>query len=435
VCGIRCCDGCKTVVLGWTIVLVAIGSAGYLFAMTPVDAKTLLVTSDLAKRLRAHVDYLASPELKGRKPGTAGNRSAAEYIQARFREMRLESLPSLRGYGQRISSEVGDNLIGVRPAASAGPSSHWILIGAHYDHLGGSYLGADDNASAVGIMLETARLLPPLAHTHMLFVAFNAEEPPYIRTPLMGSQYFVDHLPAEIDSPSNLQAVVIMDLMGGVHWEPLRDVIFAAGAEKSPGLYRRLKEAAQARGTRLEARGQNFPSSPIAHSPSPLAVLPVGLHLVEEVPLLGQVAFSDYDAFRNTSVPFLFLSAGRTPRYHQPTDLPDTLHYERMAATVEWLLSLAGLIDQDNEPYRFEASRVEFADEVASLQPLATLAADRNTMIPGTSTLSLWRLKRDQEWFKTLNSAAPSSDDLKRLESLSLRLQCLLADFPACFLL
>ncbi len=423
------------VIFGLAPLLLAGTIAGYLFAMTPVDAKTLPVTSNLAKRLRAHVEYLASPELKGRKPGTAGNRKAAEYIQARFREMGLDSLPSLRGYGQRISSELGDNLIGLRPAATAEPSPRWVLIGAHYDHLGGSYLGADDNASAVGILLETARRLPPLAHDHMLFVAFNAEEPPYIRTPLMGSQYFVDHLPAEIGSPANLQAVVIMDLMGGVHWDPLREVIFAAGAEQSPGLYRRLKEAAQARGARLEARGQNFPASPIAYSPSPLAVLPVGLHLIEEVPLVGQVSFSDYDAFRNASVPFVFLSAGRTPRYHQTTDLPDTLHYERMAATVEWLLTLAGLIDQDPEPYRFDARRVAFTDEVASLRPLAALAADRSTMIPGTSTLSLWKLKRDVEWLNTLNSAAPTSSDLKQLESLSIRLQCLLADFPACFLL
>jgi len=56
-------------------------------------------------------------------------------------------------------------------------------------------------------------------------------------------------------------------------------------------------------------------------------------------------------------------------------------------------------------------------------------------MIPGTSTLSLWKLKRDVEWLNTLNSAAPTGRDLKQLESLSIRLQCLLADFPACFLL
>ncbi|MES4786785.1 MAG: hypothetical protein C4294_14240, partial [Nitrospiraceae bacterium] len=91
----------------------------------PVSAvahQTLVVTTDLAKRLRGHVEFLASPELKGRKPGTPGNRAAADYdyIIARFREAGLEPLPSLNGYGQTISPLLGDNLIGARSAAVSG---------------------------------------------------------------------------------------------------------------------------------------------------------------------------------------------------------------------------------------------------------------------------------------------------------------------------
>lgn len=372
----------------------------------------LPVASELAKRLRSHVEYLASPQLQGRKPGTRGHRIAADYLVTRFREIGLEPLSSLRGYGQPVRPDLGENLIGARPARSRA-SARWFLLGAHYDHLGGSYLGADDNASAVAILLETARLLPPLPRHPIAFVAFNTEEPPYIRTPLMGSQYFVDHLPAEIGSTAYIQAAIIMDLMGGAHWEPLRTVVFAAGAEKSPELYRRLKEATS----------------------RSLTILPVGMHLIEEIPLLGRVSFSDYDAFRNDSVPFLFLSAGRTPRYHQPSDLPDTLHYERMAATVEWLGTLMHLMDQDADPYRFDAGRLELADEVASLRPLAALAADRQRGIPGTSPLSLWKMQHDHRWLQELNAASLTRDDLKRLEHLSLRMQCLLTGFPGCFLL
>ena len=406
---------------------------------TAIAPQTLPITSHLAMRLRSHVDYLASPALRGRKPGTPGNRMAAEYIAARFREADLEPLPSLGGYGQQISPQLGDNLIGVRRALNAGDPSHrsprWILIGAHYDHLGGTYLGADDNASAIAILIETARSMPHLANHPVLFMAFNAEEPPYIRTPLMGSQFFVDHLPVEIGTPSRLQAVIVMDLMGGVHWEPLRDVIFAAGAEKSPGLYRRLKEAMP--GLRTEGRGMILTSdtSVLSTQHSALRVLPLGMHLIEEIPLVGQVSFSDYDAFRNASVPFLFLSAGRTPRYHQPTDLPDTLHYERMAWTVGWFQSLVTQMDLDTEPYPFEPTRVELADEAASLRPFVSLAAAWATRIPGTSPLSLARMKLDDRWLKTLDVTAPMSGALKRLERVSIRLQCLLADFPACFLI
>jgi hypothetical protein len=405
------------------------------FAMAAVDPKTLPITSDLAKRLKAHVDFLAGPDLAGRKPGTPGHRKAAAYIEARFQEAGLAPLASLKGYRQSVSTALGDNLLGRHPSTPPDPASRWIVIGAHYDHLGGRYLGADDNASAVAILIETARILPPLRAHWALFAAFNTEEPPYIRTSLMGSQHFVDHLPAEIGAPSDIQAAVIMDLMGGVHWEPLRETIFAAGAEKSPELYARLKQASrpQVRGARLEAVASTL--SPLVSGHPPLTVLPVGLHLVEEIPLLGQVAFSDYDAFRNARVPFLFLSAGRTPRYHQPSDLPDTLHYERMAATVAWLQDLVQLIDQDQGPYGFDNDRLVFGDELASLRPLLALAADEQSKIPGTSALSLWKLKRDLEWLERVNPDKPSKDDIARLERISIRLQCLLADFPGCFLL
>lgn len=387
--------------------------AYHLIAMAALDPTSFPPATDLARRLQTHVQFLASAELKGRKPGTAGNRKAAEYIVAEVQKAGLEPLASLNGYRQTVSQNLGDNLIGIRHA-SGQLASGWVLIGAHYDHLGGPYLGADDNASAVAILLELARSLPSLTHHSVMFVAFNTEEAPYIRTGLMGSQHFTNHLPAEIGSLSQFKAVIIMDLMGGVHWEPLQETIFATGAEKSPGLYRRVKEST------LSAS---------------LSVLPVGLHLVEEIPLIGQVPFSDYDAFRNASVPFLFLSAGRTPRYHQPSDLPNTLHYERMASTVHWLQHLISSIDQDKEPYRFEKDRLEFNDEVEAFRPLTMKAAEEATKIPGTSSLSLWKLKQDRDWLERLDPSKATPEDVKRMERLSIRMQCLLSDFSGCFLL
>lgn len=403
--------------------------------MAAIDPRTLPIRTDLARQLRAHVDFLASPGLRGRQPGTEGNRAAAAYVEARFREFGLRPLDSLGGHRHTLTGALGDNVVGWRPAAGAGAAAPWLLLGAHFDHLGDGYLGADDNASAVAILLETARRLPPLPHHHVLFVAFNAEEPPYIRTPQMGSRQFVDRLPAEIGDPRRFQAVVIMDLMGGLHWAPIRDTIFAAGAEQSPGLYRRLTEAA---GTLTDERGTmnaERKNPPFITHHSALSIRPLGLHLIEEIPLVGRTVVSDYDAFRNAAAPFLFLSSGRTPRYHQPTDLPDTLHYERMAATVGWLRGLLASLDQDREPYVFDAARVEVADEVATLRFLLRQAVDPETAIPGTSALSRWKLKRDEEWLQRLDVTAATPHDLERLERLSIRLQCLLADFPGCFLL
>jgi len=401
--------------------------------MSLIDPSSLSLHSPLAARLRAHVDYLASPALAGRKPGTPGHQLAAAYVTAQFQELGLTPLPSLQGYGQMVAPELGANLIGVRRALSPTAAAPWLLIGAHYDHLGGNYLGADDNASAVAILLESARALPPLPHHHLLFVAFTTEEPPYIRTPLMGSHHFVEHLPTELGSTSAIHIAIIMDLMGGVHWAPTRNVVFAAGAEQAPDFYRRVKES---RASLFEVQ-----SSSVERGPSnvgldtSLSILPVGMHLVEEIPLVGRMFFSDYNAFRNRGVPFLFLSSGRTPRYHKPTDLPNTLHYERMAATVEWLTDLARRVDQDQSAYAFVPDRMEFPDEVHSLAPLLRQAADRDTMIPRTSALSLWKLRSDRDWLDKLDVTSPTQQDIKRLERASIRMQCLLADLPGCFLL
>ena len=395
-----------------------------------VDPRTLPVTSELAQRLQRHVTVLASPDLHGRKPGTEGNQRAAQYIAGQFQEMGLAPLASLHGYRQPLDRRLGDNLIGLRPAASRPGTAPWILVGAHFDHLGGNYLGADDNASAIGILLETARAMPALAHHHLLFVAFNAEEPPYIRTPLMGSQQFVDRLLNEIATPSRVQAVVIMDLMGGVHWTPIQDALFAAGAEQSPDLYRRLRETSD-----VKCETETREPARLTSHVSRLTVLPLGMHLIEQIPLVGQVTFSDYDAFRNVGVPFLFLSAGRTPRYHQPSDLPDTLHYERMATTVGWLQRLLHALDEDREPYRVEKNRMELADDIATLRLLAARAAREDSEIPGTSFLSRSKMRTDAQWLERLDPGRATVDDVTRLRRLSLRMQCLLVDFPACFLL
>ena len=380
--------------------------------MRPIDPTSLVPSSAAARGLRADVEFLASHQLQGRLPGTSGNRLAAERIETAFREASLVPFASIPDFRQTISSAHGDNILGYRPAG--GPSLGWILVGAHYDHLGGEFVGADDNASAVAIVLELARRLPPLSNYSVVFVAFNTEENPYFGTPHMGSEFFIAHLPAEIGKLGALQAVVIMDLMGGVQWQPIRDVIFAAGAEKSPGLYRRVKEA-------------------MGQSRSPLTVLPVGMHLIEEIPGRGHHPVSDYDGFRNRNVPYLFLSSARTPRYHTPHDQAGTLHYERMAATVRWLERLLRAMDGDRQKYGFEPERIEWEDDVETFRYVTGYAVGKDTLIPGTSRLSLRKLRQDVDWLNGMDGVSPTAADVERLERISIRFQCLLADYSGCF--
>lgn len=395
--------------------------------MQPLKPSELPLSSQAAQHLNTHVQFLASPDLSGREPGTIGNRKAADYIEAAFREAHLHSFPSMSGFRQHISSRLGDNVLGFLP--SKGGSGRWILIGAHYDHLGGQYLGADDNASSIAILIELAGRLRSLSNYSVVFVAFNTEEHPYFGTPMMGSEYFLRQLPSEIGSQDTFQAVVIMDLMGGVQWAPIEHTIFAAGAEQSPGLYQRVKEAVARQPSVANRKDEHMTAQA-----SRLTVLPVGMHLVEEIPDHGHEAFSDYDAFRNRRIPFLFLSTARTPRYHTPHDRFDTLHYERMAATVQWLNTLLHAIDTDVHPYDFDAGRIEFGDEVAAFRTLIHHAIDERTLIPGTSRWSLHKLKEDAEWLEAIVGSSPTRKDRERLERVSIRFQCLLADYSGCFL-
>ncbi len=398
----------------FTAVILLLGLSGCLQTMEPVRPDRLPLASRDAQRLSGHVRYLADPSLAGRRPGTVGNREAATYIEEQLRAVGVQPFPSLGGYRQPIAPEIGDNVLGMLPASGDQPNGRWVVLGAHFDHLGRGFLGADDNASAVAILIETARHLTALTRFSVAVLAFNSEEPPYFSTPTMGSEWFVQHLPPEIGDVAQIQSAVIMDLMGGVQWEPLKDTVFAIGAEKSPGLYRRMKESLP------EAR--------------PLRVFPVGIHLVEEIPGRGHESFSDYEVFRNRQVPFLFLSTARTPRYHTTEDRADTLHYERMAATVLWLTRLLASMDQDREPYRFEPNGLEFRDEIATFRSILTNATDARTLIPGTSRWSLWKLKGEQEWIDTEEALTPSPENQSRLERISIRFQCLFAGYSGCFM-
>ena len=121
---------------GFLLLAIVCGTlAYYVIAMAALDPTRFAPTTVLARRLQTHVQFLASADLQGRKPGTPGHRKAADYIVTEFQEAGLQPLASLNGYRQTVSQELGDNLIGIR-SASQSHEAGWILMGAHYDHLG-----------------------------------------------------------------------------------------------------------------------------------------------------------------------------------------------------------------------------------------------------------------------------------------------------------
>ncbi|MHB1390715.1 MAG: M20/M25/M40 family metallo-hydrolase [Thermoleophilia bacterium] len=132
----------------------------------------------------AHLAELASDKYQGRKSGTAGAEAAAAYITTQFDSLGLSPWAEigLSSYRQSFYSRgiSGDNVIGVIPGSGDG----YIILGAHYDHLGVNansqvYNGADDNAAGVAAVLETARLIHQSGMRPgktIVFCAFSGEE-------------------------------------------------------------------------------------------------------------------------------------------------------------------------------------------------------------------------------------------------------------------
>ena len=229
--------------------------------MRKICAKLLLLTALLlpagphaaAQSLRAYenlistaemqrtLEYLAHEQTEGRASGTDGKALAEHFLTDRFRAIGLK--PWNWHYTQSFSyrdSIVLRNVIGFLPASE--PTDDYIVIGAHYDHLGrlgnGIYPGADDNASGVTALLAVARMFVAMKadgkgpRKNLLFVAFDGKE-----LDLAGSRRFVH----EMEIPrSRITAMVNLDMLGTDLVPPRKDreYLFAIGEHTLPEPYR-----------------------------------------------------------------------------------------------------------------------------------------------------------------------------------------------------
>lgn len=379
----------------------------------------------LSPTLRAHVETLAAPAWAGRVPGTEGNARAARWLADALATAGVGPFPSLGGYLAPLTagaSPLGHNVLGWIPPEGAGEPRGTLVLGAHFDHLGptdeGLLLGADDNAAAVAVLLGA---LPSLLALHprpygIAVAFFNTEESPYFGTPRQGSQRFVAALPAETGSLSSVRLAVVLDLIGGVAWRPTASTIFACGAEKSPDL----------------------PAIVDSVREPGLDVRRLGIHAVENIPgYAPPQPFSDYDVFRDRGVPFLFLSSGRTPRYHRPSDLPDTLYYDRMARTSRWIAALVAAISAKAPALDFDPRGEDLATDRDTLRYAFDAAAKPWSSVPGTSPLTAARILGDRARLEAMAEPGHvwTPEDARSLERASFRLQCLLYRYPVCFTL
>lgn len=139
------------------------------------------------EKLEREVAFLADSICQGRATGTSGSVEAAFWISEKFKAAGLLKLGS--GWGQSMiaaNGTTGHNILGFLPGSSKTHPDRYIIVGAHYDHLGMAgtrlYPGADANASGVvamtslADMLATTRSIGRSFSCNIIFVAFDAKE-------------------------------------------------------------------------------------------------------------------------------------------------------------------------------------------------------------------------------------------------------------------
>lgn len=297
--------------------------------------------------MRHLIEQLCSPACAGRRPGTKEGDAARAVVVQALRDAGLDP------YEQRVPGCGGANVL----AKIHGDVNRYILVGAHFDHLGtlGNevFWGADDNAAAVAVLVEVARALAgEHAGRGVIIAAFDGEEPPHFLTGAMGSREFVRTNRDPIDF------MVCMDLIGhrfGSELVPheVGASLFALGGERSAGTLELV--------------------SSIKRAERDVVVRTADAEIVPPL--------SDYEPFWERRIPFLFLSAGRSRVYHTPDDTPDKLDYRKIAATARWLTRFVRA-SRTRTPTSFIDDAVldrgtldELAEIVAALLPLDKRAA------------------------------------------------------------
>ncbi|MDQ3022850.1 MAG: M20/M25/M40 family metallo-hydrolase [bacterium] len=268
----------------------------------------------------------------------------------------------------------GRNLVGVIPGTHPELRKQYIVIGAHYDHLGiggteslapelfGQFHhGADDNASGVAAVLEIARRVckSPLRRS-VLVCFFDAEE---IGT--VGSRYLVDDLPVE-----QIYAMLNFDMVGRMRNNEL--VLGGTGTAEL-----------------LEIAAKAALNSVWSEQPDEAK----RLVLRQDASGFGA---SDHMNFVQKKVPSLFFFTGSHEDYHKPSDTPEKINYDGIEMIVGFADNVVRGLDIYEDPLEF----VEITPEHAPQRNRGKLKVTMGTIpsyieTPGLQGMALGDVVKD----------------------------------------
>lgn len=282
------------------------------------------------RELKDHIVFLTSDKNSGRYPGGKINRKIVSYIEKEFKNA---SIPAFnKSYRQSFTAKLrvkeGEppkkevktwNVIGLIEGNDPVLKNEYIVLGAHYDHLGtgggpssksdkiGIHYGADDNASGTSALLEIGEKLIAnrmALKRSVLLIAFGAEE-----QGLLGSKYFTEHPVVPL---SQIKLMINMDMVGRLNSE---NQVYMGGAGTFPGGMELMRDL-----------GPPLGLSPIVHA--------------------GSVGGSDHVSFYRKNISVLGIHTGGHPQYHTPEDTVDLINLKGQKQVCEYvfnaLMKIAG---------------------------------------------------------------------------------------------
>lgn len=304
------------------VVLLALAAAA-----APAQGQTCPAAADITRGAMgalADIRYLADDALAGRLAGSPGERCAGEYIAGEFAKAKLrpagdngtffQSLSLASALNPHAPGGTGRNVLAALDGTDARLKDEWIVIGAHYDHLGegGSsslapgekaiHNGADDNASGVSVVLSAARALAagPRPARSVLFMAFTGEE-----SGLLGSTYFVGHPTIA----GRMTAMINLDMVGRLGAGPL--IVYGVDTAEQ---WRTVVEPAATRaGIAIATRGEGYGPS-------------------------------DHTAFYTKDIPVLHLFTNTHGDYHKPTDDVDKIDGAGLEKVTRMVVEIASAV-------------------------------------------------------------------------------------------
>jgi hypothetical protein len=321
-----------------------------------VGAFALVAVAALSSCTRVDLARLAGDDTAGRNNNTAGSTLARQYLIDQLKPIAQGLNTAATGdaaYTQAI--DTCTNVVAVI-RGSVEPNKY-VVVGAHYDHLGSSCTqkssgdticnGATDNATGVSAALEIARSIgaqKTKPRRSVIFAFWDREE-----DGLLGSLYYVNHPLVPL---ADTVGYVNFDIQGSDLSPSLRDTSFAVASESG--------------GTQFQQIVRD-------------AIAGAGLHTELLSSIFGQNR-SDYVSFLGKQIPSVFFTDATGPCYHTTDDEIGIVDFGKLQKQLETAGAVTRALANASSPPAFVPGQplATFADAQALQRTLELLWNDRD---------------------------------------------------------